>query len=60
MKKVILVSFLFVGCGAAQRACTNITGELTQKCAPNGIEYLQSDSGLALYVDQDGNPVKCK
>ena len=46
-------------CGSFQRATTGITGGLTEKCARTGVVYVQSDSGIALLVDQAGKPVGC-
>ena len=36
------------------------TGDLTYKCSHQGVEYVQSDSGLAVSLDRDGKPVQCK
>lgn len=47
------------GCGKFEREITNWTGTLTYKCAKSGVEYVQSDSGLAVHVDKDGKPVSC-
>lgn len=41
------------------RTMTRWTGSLTYKCSKNGVEYVQSDSGLALSVNVDGTPIKC-
>jgi hypothetical protein len=60
MKFAILDLFLLTGCGQCRRTFTNITGELTYRCSESGVEYIQSDSGLALHVHQDGRPVPCK
>lgn len=59
MKAIFLV-VLLSGCGAIDRCTTRLTGNLTYKCSSNGVEYVQSDSGLALHVDADGKPTKCK
>lgn len=50
---------LLSGCGKWERVITGWTGDLTTKCSPQGVEYLQSDSGLALSVDRDGKPIRC-
>lgn len=57
---LVLVSLALTGCGKWERTITAWTGDLTLKCSPHGVEYLQSDSGLALSVDQSGKPVLCK
>jgi hypothetical protein len=57
---MILVAAVFSGCGAADRAFTTWTGELTYKCSQHGVEYVQSNSGIALSVNPDGSPVKCQ
>lgn len=60
--KFIFIGFLFMslqGCGGCQRAITNWTGNLTEKCH-KGVIYVQSDSGLALLVNTEGKPVECK
>lgn len=60
MRKFILLYFLLLtGCGYVQRLETHYTGNLQSKCY-KGIEYLQSDSGLALSVDANGNPRICQ
>lgn len=58
--KLLFASLLLVGCGSFQRACTTYTGELSYKCSKSGVEYTQSDSGLALHVNIDGMPIACK
>ena len=58
MKIVILALFLS-GCGAFDRQVTRYTGELTYKCSKSGVEYVQSDSGLAIHLDKEGKPVAC-
>lgn len=62
MVKVLLVFFCFglVGCGRCQRAYTNFTGSLSYKCSRNGVEYVQSDSGLAISVNRSGTPITCE
>lgn len=57
---LILLCLLLSGCGGLQRMYTHWTGDLTYKCARGGVEYVQSDSGLALLVDQAGKPVMCR
>lgn len=52
--------FLLVGCGGLQRSCTHLTGDLTYKCSQSGVEYVQSDSGLAIHLDKDGKPIGCR
>lgn len=56
---LLLLAVISVGCGAFDRLKTRYTGELTYKCSRIGVEYVQSDSGLAVSLDQNGNPVKC-
>lgn len=56
----ILICGLLSGCGQVSRLWTNLTGELTQKCGPTGVLYVQSDSGLALLVDANNRPVPCE
>lgn len=64
--KVVVIGLVFVllswtmSCGAVQRTITHWTGDLTYKCAKSGVEYVQSDSGLAVHVDPTGKPVSCK
>lgn len=58
----ILLSVLVLSlssCGAIQRAYTNFTNEFTYKCSRSGVEYVQSDSGIAVHVDKQGVPVVC-
>jgi hypothetical protein len=60
---ILNVAVLFVlvsGCGAMKRQYTRWTGELSYKCSKSGVEYVQSDSGLAVHVNQLGFPVKCE
>jgi len=57
---LILSSILLMGCGAVQRALTGLTGGFTYKCSRSGVEYVQSDSGIAIHVDKKGLPVTCK
>ena len=47
------------GCGAVQRATTAWFGKFTYKCSKSGVEYVQSDSGIAVHLDQAGKPVIC-
>jgi uncharacterized protein YceK len=63
MKTFIITAALCLilsGCGRLERTWTAYTGELTYKCSRNGVEYVQSDSGMAVSYDQDGKPVRCK
>lgn len=58
--KIAIVSILFLtGCGAISRSITSFTGGLTYKCSKYGVEYVQSDSGLAVAINQDRSVVKC-
>lgn len=59
-KYLILVCLLLTGCGAVSRITTQLTGSLTYKCSRQGVEYVQSDSGLAISVDLDNKPIRCK
>lgn len=59
MKPLFLI-LLLSGCGAMSREITKITGGLTYKCSKSGVEYVQSDSGLALHVDKDGKVIPCQ
>lgn len=61
MKLVLVVgmSFWLTGCGGCARTFTKWTGELTYKCSKSGVEYVQADSGIAVHVDGEGNPVRC-
>ena len=60
MKKYLLVlAFMATGCGALNRQYTRWTGDLTYKCSKEGVEYIQSDSGLAVSVNRIGLPVSC-
>jgi hypothetical protein len=59
MRYLILATFLLSGCGRCQRAYTHYTGDFTYKCARSGVEYVQSDSGIALHVNREGKPVVC-
>lgn len=63
MKNFIFVTLFLTGCGSAQRSCTALTGDLQKKCS-NGVEYVQSDSGLAVSYTFDKTsdnlkPVHC-
>lgn len=58
--KYFWILVLFTGCGSIQRACSGFTGELMYRCSKSGVEYVQSDSGVAAHVDKDGKPVVCK
>lgn len=61
MKLIFGLFFLMAlsGCGAIERATTKFTGNLTYKCSKHGVEYVQSDSGLAVSVGTNGQPVPC-
>lgn len=61
MKLILLITLtaLTTSCGAIDRLFTRYTGSLTYKCSKSGVEYVQSDSGIALHVDKDGNPIQC-
>ena len=56
---IILSCMLLVGCGTCQRRLTGWTGGLTYKCSKSGVEYVQSDSGIAVHLNRDGSPVTC-
>lgn len=63
IKAALAGAFLAVfmaGCGLWNRTITKYTGDLTYKCSKHGIEYVQSDSGLAvsyhLVVSDDTRP----
>lgn len=62
MKTLVLLIglVLFSGCGAIERSITGITGGLTYKCSRSGVEYVQSDSGIAVHLDKNGQPVSCQ
>lgn len=56
----ILISvFIFSSCGKMDRIITGLTGTLTYKCSKHSVEYIQSDSGLSVSYDLNGNVVKC-
>jgi hypothetical protein len=59
LNTAIFAFLLLTGCGQLQRVATNITGDLTYKCSKSGVEYVQSDSGIAVHVDRCGKPVSC-
>lgn len=60
MKYLLIVTFLLlIGCGKFERLWTHYTGDLTYKCAKTGIEYVQSDSGLSVLYDNNGQIKKC-
>ena len=54
--KYLVVGFclLLSGCGAFERMFVGITGEMTYKCSKHGVEYVQSDSGIARSDDIHG------
>ena len=58
--KLILLAFLFTGCGKIDRIITHWTGGVTYKCSKAGVEYVQSDSGLAVHLDRNGKTVPCE
>lgn len=58
--RAIFLIMLLSGCGKVQRVFTHWTGDLTYKCSKSGVEYVQSDSGIALHVDQDGKVIPCQ
>lgn len=62
MRVILIVGVLSLatGCGYVQRLWTHYTGDMMTKCTDNGVTYVQSDSGLALLVDRQGNPVPCE
>lgn len=47
-------------CKELNHVATGVTGSLTYKCSKHGVEYIQSDSGIAVSLDRDGKPVKCE
>lgn len=56
---IMTVGLLLSGCGKFERAVTGWTGSLSYKCSKHNVEYVQSDSGLAVSVDAQGKPVLC-
>lgn len=46
--KLVFSLLVLSGCGRWNRLVTHYTGDLTYKCSKHGIEYVQSDSGLAV------------
>ena len=58
--KIIFAFLLLASCGQLQRDITRLTGEFTYKCSRSGVEYVQSDSGIAVHVNRDGKPVTCE
>ena len=62
IKTLILISMILIlsSCGKLERISTHWTGNLTYKCSNNGIEYVQSDSGLAVHYKQNGSIQDCK
>lgn len=58
--KTLLLAFLLTGCGSLERGYTGLTGGLTYKCSKHGVEYIQSDSGLAVSLDKEGRPITCE
>ncbi len=60
MKLVFLFGLLLlVSCGRVERLFTHLTGDLTEKCSDAGVEYVQSDSGLAVSYNKDGSLRTC-
>jgi len=57
--RILAVLLFLTGCGGISRACTHWTGELTYKCNKEGVEYVQSDSGIARSDHRDGTPAHC-
>ena len=55
----ILIGLLLTGCGTIDRAVTGFTGGFTYKCSKAGVEYVQSDSGIAVHVNRSGKPIGC-
>lgn len=56
---ILILPFMLIGCGRFERLYTHYTGDLTYKCSRSGVEYVQSDSGLAVHLDRDGKVVQC-
>jgi hypothetical protein len=52
--RILILYLAFSGCGAVERVVTGITGSLTYKCSKHGVEYIQSDSGIAVSYDGEG------
>ena len=59
MSKILFLMLFVSGCGKIDRTITHFTGGLTYKCSKSGVEYVQSDSGIAVHVDKKGSPVTC-
>lgn len=61
MKHMILlyVCLSLTACGKIERLYTHWTGDLSYKCSRQGVEYVQSDSGLAVSLTKDGKPKEC-
>ena len=57
--KYIILAVMLCGCGNFQRWESGMTGGLSYRCSRSGVEYVQSESGLATHVDVNGNPVVC-
>lgn len=62
MKLALLVTTLILasGCGKFSRMWTNLTGDLTYKCAKGGVLLAQSDSGLTVLLDRNNKTVPCE
>lgn len=56
--KLFLLAAL-VSCGKVQREYTSMTGALTYKCSKHGVEYVQSNSGIAVSYNANGEVIKC-
>lgn len=57
--KYLLLLLVLTGCGKISRIFTEITGEFTYKCSKEGVEYIQSDSGIAVSYGKNGKIVRC-
>jgi hypothetical protein len=62
MRIVLILAAVFglTACGKFNRVWTHWTGDLTYKCSRNGVEYVQSDSGLAVSMNAQGQIVTCR
>ena len=57
---MLAILIFATGCGKFERLVTHYTGSLTYKCSKHGVEYVQSDSGMAVSYTPDGKVVSCK
>lgn len=57
--KYLLLLLVLTGCGKISRIFTGITGEFTYRCSKEGVEYIQSDSGIAVSYNKKGTIVRC-